>query len=56
MDVRLLGAPEAWWGPTQVSLGTPKQQLVLAMLALHAGRVVTIDSLVDELWTDRLAP
>jgi DNA-binding SARP family transcriptional activator len=52
-EVRLLGAPEAWQGSTPLPLGTPKQQLVLAMLALHGGRVVTVDSLVDELWPEQ---
>ncbi|MET8910312.1 BTAD domain-containing putative transcriptional regulator [Micromonospora sp. NPDC004551] len=52
-EVRLLGAPEAWRESTRLPLGTPKQQLVLAMLALHGGRVVTIDSLVDELWPEQ---
>ncbi|MEU5720943.1 BTAD domain-containing putative transcriptional regulator [Micromonospora sp. NPDC047738] len=51
-EVRLLGAPEVWQGSTRLPLGTPKQQLVLAMLAVHGGRVVTIESLVDELWPD----
>ncbi|MGY0004197.1 BTAD domain-containing putative transcriptional regulator [Micromonospora sp. I033] len=51
-EVRLLGAPEAWRGSARLPLGTPKQQVVLAMLALHGGRVVTIDSLVDELWPE----
>ncbi|MFG3580832.1 AfsR/SARP family transcriptional regulator [Micromonospora chersina] len=52
-EVRLLGAPEAWCGSTRLPLGTPKQQLVLAMLALHGGRVVTTDALVDELWPEQ---
>ncbi|MFI7279250.1 BTAD domain-containing putative transcriptional regulator [Micromonospora chersina] len=52
-DVRLLGAPESWCGSTRLPLGTPKQQLVLAMLALHGGRVVTTDALVDELWPEQ---
>ncbi|MFG2056289.1 BTAD domain-containing putative transcriptional regulator [Micromonospora sp. NPDC048930] len=50
--IRLLGALEAWCGPAQVPLGTPKQQLVMAMLAAHAGRVVTTESLIDELWPE----
>ncbi|MEU1588590.1 BTAD domain-containing putative transcriptional regulator [Micromonospora sp. NPDC005710] len=33
-------------------LGTPKQQMVLAMLAVQPGRLVSVDDLVDELWID----
>nr|WP_275587209.1 tetratricopeptide repeat protein [Micromonospora terminaliae] len=35
-----------------VHLGTPKQQLVFAMLAVQVGRLVTVDGLVDELWPE----
>jgi len=37
-------------------LGAPKQQSVLALLAVHANRVVGVDELVDELWPDRPPP
>ncbi|MGC5018873.1 AfsR/SARP family transcriptional regulator [Micromonospora sp. DT47] len=33
-----------------VRLGTPKQQIVMAMLAVHPGQLVTVDRLVDEVW------
>ncbi|MGV9806360.1 AfsR/SARP family transcriptional regulator [Micromonospora chersina] len=36
-----------------LQLGTPKQQLVFAMLAVHADRLVTLNSLVDELWPEK---
>src|SRR5687767_7314507 len=38
---------------TLVQLGTPKQRHVCALLLLRAGRLVTVDELVDELWPGR---
>ncbi|GIJ28834.1 SARP family transcriptional regulator [Micromonospora qiuiae] len=32
--------------------GTPKQRTVLAMLACHASRLVSVEQLVDELWPE----
>ncbi|RKN46298.1 AfsR/SARP family transcriptional regulator [Micromonospora endolithica] len=53
MEIRVLGElavrAEAGCPP----LGTPKQKVVLAMVAVHAGRLVTVDELVDELWPDQ---
>jgi DNA-binding SARP family transcriptional activator len=50
VELRVLGPLEASAGGVLLSLGTRKQQVVLAMLALHTGRVVSLDQLVDELW------
>jgi DNA-binding SARP family transcriptional activator len=36
-----------------VDIGGPKQRAVLALLALDAGRVVSVDRLVEGLWRDR---
>jgi DNA-binding SARP family transcriptional activator len=36
-----------------VPLGTPKQRLVLALLLLNAGRAVSLESLIEELWSER---
>ncbi len=52
VDIRLLGVPEVWQGSDPLPLGTPKQQTALAVLVLHAGHLVTVDTLVDELWPD----
>ncbi|MEW2445908.1 AfsR/SARP family transcriptional regulator [Micromonospora marina] len=52
MKIRILGGLTAYHEGGSVHLGTPKQQLVLGMLAVHAGRLVTLDKLVDELWPD----
>ncbi|MEE3919020.1 hypothetical protein V2I01_13180 [Micromonospora sp. BRA006-A] len=57
VDIRLLGVPEVWRGAAPLPLGTPKQQTALAVLVLHRGQLVTVDTLVDELWpTTRPAP
>jgi DNA-binding SARP family transcriptional activator len=52
LDVRVLGPLEVRAAGSALPLGTRKQQVVLAMLAVHAGRVVSLDELVDEVWPD----
>ncbi|SBT53190.1 AfsR/SARP family transcriptional regulator [Micromonospora narathiwatensis] len=52
MEIQVLGGLTVRVHGRCLRLGTPKQQLVLAMLALHAGRLVTVDQLVDELWPE----
>ncbi len=56
LEIRLLGPLEAVRGGQQVPLGGPKQRLVLAVLALHAGTVVSADRLVEALWEDDPPP
>ena len=46
----VLGPLRAWRGDTEVDLGTPQQQAVLAVLLLAEGRQVPRDALVDALW------
>ena len=48
--VGVLGAAEARLDGETLDLGTRKQRAVLAALALHRGRVVPADTLVDLLW------
>ena len=48
----VLGPLEAFTDAAPVSLGGPKQRLVLAVLLIEADRVVSDDRLVDELWTN----
>src|SRR5262249_52199541 len=48
VEVRILGALEA--GHVQLAGG--KQKALLALLLLHAGRVVAVSRLVDDLWGD----
>jgi DNA-binding SARP family transcriptional activator len=53
MHVSVLGGAEVSLGGTPVDLGTRKQRALLAALALHRGRPVAVDTLVDLLWADR---
>ncbi|HEU5111293.1 MAG TPA: transcriptional regulator, partial [Micromonosporaceae bacterium] len=50
MHLRVLGPLEVRAAGDVVPLGPRKQRTVLAMLALNAGRIVSLDQLVDELW------
>jgi DNA-binding SARP family transcriptional activator len=53
MRVRLLGPVELEVGGATVGVGGPRAQAVLAVLAVHAGEVVTADWLIDQLWGER---
>jgi predicted ATPase/DNA-binding SARP family transcriptional activator len=48
--IELLGPVEAWVGDRPVALGGQRPRALFAALALMAGRVVTVDRLIDELW------
>jgi len=50
VDVRLLGPLEVRLGDGPIALGPRKQRVVLAMLALEAGRTVSADRLAEGLW------
>ena len=52
MDFRILGPLEAADVTGTVRLTGGKQQALLALLLLHADRVVSVDRLVDDLWGD----
>src|SRR4051794_12885418 len=52
MDFRILGHLEVSKEGDPVRLGGSKQRALLAMLLLHANEPVSIDTLVDELWSD----
>jgi DNA-binding SARP family transcriptional activator len=56
MQVRVLGAAEATIDGTAVDLGARKQRALLAALALHRGRPVHVDSIVDLIWSDAPPP
>lgn len=49
---RVLGPIELWHRDRRFPLGTLKEQHVLAVLLLEAGRVVSIQALADCLWDD----
>ena len=53
MDFLVLGPLEVRDSGRRVPLGGPKQRAVLAILLLHANRVVSRDRLIDGVWGDR---
>src|SRR6266550_6238470 len=50
MEFGLLGPLEIRTGDGPLPLGRPKQQALLALLLLHANRVISREHLIDELW------
>lgn len=56
MDFRILGPLEVVEDGRALALGGKKQRAVLALLLLDAGRVVSTDRLVDQLWGETPPP
>jgi DNA-binding SARP family transcriptional activator len=52
INIRLLGPMSAILKNKSVTPSAAKQRQILALLALNAGRVVTVSTLVEELWGD----
>jgi DNA-binding SARP family transcriptional activator len=52
IELRVLGPLEARVGGASVELGAPKQRAVLVHLLLRANRAVSIERLIDELWSE----
>lgn len=52
INIRLLGPMSAFLNNKSVTPSAAKQRQILALLALNAGRVVTVSTLVEELWGD----
>ncbi|WP_194814972.1 AfsR/SARP family transcriptional regulator [Nocardia sp. XZ_19_385] len=50
LRLSMLGPVEVWFGDEPVAIRQQKPQTLLAMLARNAGRVVSIDELIDGLW------
>jgi hypothetical protein len=50
VEYRILGPLEVRDGGRSISLGTAKQQALLAVLVLHANEFVARERLIDELW------
>lgn len=50
MEIRILGHLEVVDAGIAVPLGGPKNRAVLALLVLHAGRLVSNDHIVEALW------
>ncbi|MFE9837947.1 BTAD domain-containing putative transcriptional regulator [Streptomyces sp. NPDC005551] len=53
MDIDVLGALDVRENGVSIAPTAPKPRQVLALLALHADRVVPVDSLIEELWSGR---
>src|SRR5215218_1262275 len=53
MDVRLLGPVEVSVEERPVAIGASKPRALLAMLALRAGSLVSVERLIDGLWGDQ---
>lgn len=56
VHLRILGPLEALVGDEELELGAPRQRALLAILAIHANEVVSLDRLIDLLWGDRPPP
>jgi DNA-binding SARP family transcriptional activator/tetratricopeptide (TPR) repeat protein len=56
LEFRVLGPIEILHRGETVTLGAARQEIVLAMLLLEAGRVVPVDRLIDALWADEPPP
>jgi DNA-binding SARP family transcriptional activator len=56
MQFRILGPLVVEREGAVLDLGAPKQRAVLAFLTAHAGRPVSLDRLIDELWGDQAPP
>jgi DNA-binding SARP family transcriptional activator/tetratricopeptide (TPR) repeat protein len=52
MEFRLLGEVQVRAAGLVLDVGTPRQQAVLAALAVDAGRPVAVETLVDRVWDD----
>jgi DNA-binding SARP family transcriptional activator len=52
MRYSVLGPLEVEDDEGPINLGPPKQRAVLALLLIEAGRVVSVDTLIDRLWGD----
>lgn len=51
-DFQLLGSLAVAQDGAELPLGGPRQRLVLAVLVLNAGRVVSAETLVDQIWAE----
>jgi DNA-binding SARP family transcriptional activator len=56
MDFKLLGSIEVSAGEGRIALGGPRPRAVLADLALHVGRAMPADQLIEDLWGEHRPP
>src|SRR4051812_45799362 len=52
MEYRILGPLEVVDGGRLVDVGTRKQRALLSLLLIAANRVVPLDLIIEELWSD----
>ncbi|MDJ0962161.1 MAG: BTAD domain-containing putative transcriptional regulator, partial [Acidimicrobiia bacterium] len=52
VEYRILGPLEVWEADRRLPVDAPKQRAILAILVLHANRVVSNDRLIDLVWGD----
>jgi DNA-binding SARP family transcriptional activator/Tfp pilus assembly protein PilF len=55
-EFRILGPLEVWRDGERVPVEAPRERGVLAVLLLHAGRVVAADRLIELVWADDVPP
>jgi DNA-binding SARP family transcriptional activator/tetratricopeptide (TPR) repeat protein len=53
MEFRVLGPVEVLIDDKPVAIVAARQQVVLALLILEAGRVVSVERIIDALWSDK---
>lgn len=56
MEFNVLGPLEVRHAGRTVPTGTPKQQVVLALLAVNPGQAVSLSDLMEEIWGDHQPP
>ncbi|WP_158850368.1 AfsR/SARP family transcriptional regulator [Saccharothrix deserti] len=56
VEFGVLGPVTIWHGGRQLAVGSAQQRCLLAVLVSEAGRVVSLERLVDALWDDDAVP
>jgi DNA-binding SARP family transcriptional activator len=56
VQFRLLGTLEVWVANTRVTIASLRQRAVLAMLLLNNGHIVSVDRLIESVWSDSQPP
>lgn len=56
MEFQMLGPFEVWDGGSPIPLGGRRQRAVLALLAIHAGEVLSVDRIIEEIWAEDSPP